>query len=895
MSHSIHLSLPIRLLQMDQRGPASRATAELGSDPSIRELKHRLDAGAPPDADSLLESVLQSMADGVLVVDRSGRVVTFNRRFAEMWRIPDHLLATGEDQQLLAFVLSQLKAPEEFLHRVEQLYAQPELESRDWLEFNDGRVFERLSRPHRHGDQIVGRVWNFRDITAQRSAEQRLLRLNRVYATLSRINDAIARADERQALAEEVCRIVVEDGLYPLSFIATLDQESQQLRPLAAAGVPAALIQRVRISVRDEPEGRGAVGTAVREGRPVTICDVESDPRMAPWREMLQRLGARAAASFPLRTKAGAFGALAVYAREPEAFDPEEVALLERVATNIALALERLEQVERRRQAELSMRQAEDALRVSEARYRQIVEAANEGIGILSPEGTLLFANQAIAEMLGRPREALIGRSAKEFMDDDEWIAVRRRFARRQAGFLMNDRFEVRLRRADGSDLWGYASSSPLLDDEGHYVGTLAMLTDISPLKWAEAELRRSHQELQRAKEAAEAAARAKSDFLAMASHEIRTPMNGVLGMTTLLLATDLEPAQRDMVQTIQTSAEALLQVINDLLDLAKMEAGKLSPRLAPFDLEALIAQVAKLLAPLAADKGLQLLVRCPDALPRRVVGDEGRLKQVLLNLAGNAIKFTESGHVEIGVEQREATGKELLLRFSIRDTGPGIPLDKQKLLFARFTQLNTPAAGRQAGTGLGLAISKQLVELMGGRIGLESRPGHGATFWFELRVPPAPDSNETPGDDANAGPTPAALPQPLRVLLAEDNTVNQEVLRRMLERLGCQVTLAGNGAEALSVLDRQSFDLILLDCQMPVMDGFAAAARIREREAGRNYRTPVIAMTATATDEDRLRCLAAGMDDYLVKPVRLESLRAILQKCVAGADRRGAPERVRA
>ncbi len=512
-------------------------------------------------------------------------------------------------------------------------------------------------------------------------------------------------------------------------------------------------------------------------------------------------------------------------------------------------------------------KQAEAAIERERYQLRQIINNAPVAMAMFDTQMRYLNYSQKWLTLYGLEDQSLIGRSQYEVVPDipETWKSNHQRALRGEALSSSEELWE----REDGSKEYRRWALHPWYLANGKVGGIVIVAERIN--------------ELVEAREAAVEASRLKSQFLANMSHEIRTPLNAVIGMTGLLLNTELKPEQRSFVKTIRHSSDALLTIINDILDLSKIESGKLKLEQQPFDLQNCLEASLSLVASKAAEKGLNLAYSIAPPTPNALVGDAARLSQILVNLLSNAVKFTETGEVVVAVTASPAlfpdSSDTYEIKFAVKDTGIGIPQEYMEYLFESFSQVDSSISRRYGGTGLGLAICKQLTEIMGGRIWVESQVGQGSTFNFTLVAQSSPIQLDTAKME-----TIQAIPQlaeqlPLRILLAEDNRVNQQVGLLMLEQLGYRADAVANGLEVMQSLRRQPYDVVLMDVQMPEIDGLTATRQICQ-EWSPGQRPQIIAMTAYATNGYWEQCLEAGMDGYISKPIEIEKLVQALSQC---------------
>ena len=936
--------------------------------------ERRLSGEAIRESEDKFRGIFDAASEGIWILDESATITLVNPRMAELLGYePGELV--GRSKWDFVF--------EEDIEHVKQLFNRRRRGHREQADFRfrkkDGTILWTIlsARPILDPDGTFrGAIDLFTDITQRKRDEEQIrvlfegleLRVAERTKALAGANDALRRGEQRfRAIFDSAFQFV--GLLSPQGIVIEVNQTALDFVGLGREDV-------VGLPYAETPwwdhsdEAQAQIRRAIEAAAAGEFCRFEVDHHGVD--------GATTTVDFSLK---------------PILDDEGQVALLIAEGRSIT-----------------ERKQAEELLRLSEERFRATFEAAAIGIALVAPDGRWLQVNESLCQIVGYSEEELLRLTFQEITHPDD-LETDLEFVR---AVLHNEirtyRMEKRYFHKDGHVVWINLSVSLVRDVEGRPMHFVAQIEDITTRKAFEEELRQ-------ARDAALAATRAKSDFLANMSHEIRTPMNGVIGMAELLLDTQLNDIQRDYARTIHGSGDALLAVINDILDFSKIEAGKLTIEVSEFDLRMLMEEVADLLAPRAHQKGLEINCRVDLKVPTRVKGDPTRIRQVLTNLAGNAVKFTDRGEVILEATLMAIEEDHARLRIQVKDTGIGIARDRQDDIFESFTQVEGGSSRRYGGTGLGLTICRSLVGLMEGTMGLESGLGMGSTFWFELSVGlgdgdademrsdlqglrvlfiddhetnraiaretlsswgcvadvvgsggealgmlfaapeaepyrlvlldhdmPGLDGEQTaraikssprfsqiplvlltshgsPGKGARyeAGLFAATLTKParrsllyntlcraacstgprqavppikearpadstlkLRVLIAEDNEINRQVAVGLLSRIGCTVEAVENGREALEALDYDRHDIILMDVQMPEMDGLTATTAIREREKGTGKHIPIVAMTAHAMQGDREKCLESGMDDYLSKPLRPDPLLAAVRAWAA-------------
>ncbi|TDD95905.1 PAS domain S-box protein [Flavobacterium cellulosilyticum] len=709
------------------------------------------------------------------------------------------------------------------------------------------------------------------DISERIEVKQKLQKANRLYFFISQINQMIVRTIDQETLFREACTIAVDLGGFKMSWIGLVDPLSKNIIPAMIAGNDQEYFNIIKTISTDEntAEGNGPIGTTIRSGNYCISNDIENDLIMRPWKEEALKSGFQSIMALPIKKFGDTIGVFVFYSKEKNFFDNEEIALLEEATGDVNFALDLFEK-------ETLKKKVEREIFESEQRYHTLTEVSPVGIFRTDKNGNTTFVNPSWCEISGISFQEALGSGWLDAVHEDDKQRILNGWEKATT-IGEKSLSEYRFIRPDGSVVWVMGQAIAEKDEKNEIIGYIGTITDITYRKVLESNLII-------AKEIAETANKSKSNFLANMSHEIRTPLNGIIGFTHLLMKTNLDSNQLDYMSTINVSASLLLDIVNDVLDFSKIESGKLELYIEKIDLFKLIHQIIDLFKYQAIDKKLELILDIDKNVPQFIKADAMKIKQILVNLLSNALKFTEFGEVRLEIKEQQSLKDDVsYLKFSVLDTGKGIQLINNKKIFSSFEQEDNSTNRKFGGTGLGLAISNQLLALMDSKLELNSIYGEGSDFYFSIYVKKLQKSKVNEIVNSTIEDIKPTIDNTIvkKILIVEDNKINMLLAKTLVHKIvpNCIIQTAFDGNEAIEIFLKEQPDLILMDIQMPNKNGYEATQEIRNLKL--DVITPIIAVTAGILAGEKEKCFEVGMDDYLPKPIVYSDLEKILFKWI--------------
>ncbi len=693
---------------------------------------------------------------------------------------------------------------------------------------------------------------------ARMRMEEHQQKLLRILRAMNEINQLIVKERDLTSLLDKVCKILINTRDYDLAWIGLVKPNSYEINPIAKAGSEVGYLSSFKVTWDDSEYGMGTTGIAIKTKD--AVVKNADDKTIRPWFDKAKKHGFKVICSIPLIYMDKVLGVLSIYSNNEGKFDRDELGLLNELAGDISFALHNFEEEKKRELAEVELEKSNE-------KFQNFFYLNPEPCS-LTQNGKFIYVNQAYIDLMGYTKDELLGHNV---IDLNIWDNPDNRTSLLKelllTGYITNQELKFRTKN---NELLDILYSAQIIDINGEK-SILSIMRDIS-------EQKKTEKEIIKAKQAAEEANKAKSEFLANMSHEIRTPMNSIIGMADLLSETPMDTEQQEYIKIFKKSGEHLLTLINDILDLSKIEAGHIELEHIDFNLVKLVEKVESLIAVRAHEKGLELTYHIAPDVPVHLLGDSNRMNQVLINLIGNAVKFTEEGEVFIDIKKISEENDVIELLFEVRDTGIGIPAEKLDVIFHNFTQVDSSTTRKYGGTGLGLTISKRLVELMGGQIWAKSETGKGSVFSFTVKL------NRSPVPNHDMDNTPIDL-HGIKTLIIDDNATNRLILREYLIQWGSDfVSEVSNGKAGLAELKNakekgEPYHLVLLDLSMPEMDGFEVAKHIKNETSFVDM--TIMMLTSNNMQGDVARSKEVGISRYLVKPIKKTDLKHAIQKAL--------------